>query len=342
MEDLFEINPKINPIIVKLFEEYFAIQSNEKVILITEYLSSEDLRYKPLPILESILKRNILMKYIASFLQERFHKNEIELLAYQCQWVRYPKFDEKIMQKIYQADIIFAATEFASLWHVINVRKAKEYNFRAGLAIALTMETISPGGAIDININKLENEVMNTYVKLKRAKKLKIYNKLGTEFEIGSNRKYFFETGKINYSGKLSNIPSGEITILSDEISGKLVVPPGWIEGIKSKVELILENSMVNEINTNSDDAKKIFYGLNGRPPFVARRLTIGMNPNAKNPFSIIELEKMRGVINLALTPKGNYFNPFETVILTGHFPAPKITLEADEEVIIKDGKLII
>jgi len=340
--ELLPIDKRINKVIIKLFEEYFCIQDNEKVLILTEYPSAKDLQFKPIHILESILKRNLLMKYLVGFFQEQFPENDIELVPYLCQWVRYVRFNDEIRNKISQADIVFGTSEFSSLWFELNLLSVKKYNLRAASAPNITMETFLPGGAIDVDVEKMEKEVMETYIKLKKARVIKVFNNLGTELEITGDKSFYFETGKIDYAGKISNIPAGEITIVSDHINGTYVSPPGWIENIHSRVELSIENSTIQQVITEHETAKKIYYGLNGKPPFISHRITLGMNPNARNPFSSIELEKMRGVANLVIRPKGNYFNPFEVNIFNGHFPAPKITIEADNEVIMKDGRLNI
>jgi len=80
------------------------------------------------------------------------------------------------------------------------------------------------------------------------------------------------------------------------------------------------------------------FFGL----AWSGISLAIGLNENAKNPFSQLELEKMKGVVNLAGTLKKQTLSPFETYTFAGHFPTPNIYLVIGEEKVFRNGKFLL
>ena len=176
---------------------------------------------------------------------------------------------------------------------------------------------------------------MNLYIKCNNASSIRIFSDYGTNIKIvgKENRRISYESGRVNYAGKITNIPAGEVNIHSPNITGTFVCPAGWISTIHSTTTLTIQNSAVTHIETeNKADSQKLNYMLGGKPPYRSRNIAIGLNKNATNPFSILEREKMRGVANLAVRLKKELFSPLEPTLFTGHFPAPKISMEVDGE----------
>ncbi|GAI08948.1 unnamed protein product, partial [marine sediment metagenome] len=69
--------------------------------------------------------------------------------------------------------------------------------------------------------------------------------------------------------------------------------------------------------------------------------LGIGTNPNARRPDNVLEAEKIRETIHIAIGDS-SHMGGKVTADLHQDFIVPKPTLKFDGKVIIKDGKITV
>ena len=336
------IDSDMVPIIVNMLKNNLCIQENERMVIATDYASPKDMMMKPIESLERMIKRNFLARKIQEVAQENYSNNEIDLYCYLCPWEQYPELDEEIKKKLLSYDIIYVLSEF-SIYKSFPVKELEKHEIRAAFSPGVETTLFLPEGPLDIDFQKLERDAMTLYSKCKKAEKMKIYTDLGTEITVEPNPDHMrYETGILSYPGKKANFPSGEVTISRANINGIYSIPKGWIEGISAGIKLEIKDSRVISILSDEESVKKIQRWFGGSLPYKINSLAIGLNENAKNPFNQLELEKMKGVANLAGTLKKQTVSPFETYTFAGHFPTPNIYLEIEEELIIKNGKLLV
>ncbi len=329
------------PIILKVFRDNLCLQENEKVIIATDYARPKDMMIKPIEILERIIQRNFLARRIQEIATENYPNNEIDLLCYPCPWEQYPSLDEEVKNHLLKYDLIYVISEF-SIYKSFSLKELEKHEIKAAFSPGIETTLFLPDGPMDVDFQKLERDAMTLYSKCKKAEKFKIYTDLGTEIIVEPNPKHIkYETGILSYPGKKTNIPPGEVTISRANINGVYSIPKGWIEGISAEVKLEIKDSNVIAIQSDEESVRKIQRWFGGSLPYTINSLAIGLNENAKNPFSQLELEKMKGVANLAGTLKKQTISPFETSTFAGHFPTPNIYLEIEEELVIKNGKLL-
>ncbi len=334
------IDAKMIPIIENMLKDNLCIQENERMIIATDYASPKDMMMKPIESLEKIIRRNFLSRLIQEIAKENYPNNEIDLYCYKCQWEQYPKLDEEIKNKFLTYDIIYVLSEF-SIYKSFSTKELEKHEIRAAFSPGIETTLFLPEGPLDVDFQKLERDAMTLYSKCKKAEKIKIYTDLGTEIIVEPNPDHLkYETGILSYPGKKANFPPGEVTLSRANINGVYSIPKGWIEGISAEIKLEIKDSNVIAILSDEESVKKIQRWFGGSLPYTINSLAIGLNENAKNPFNQLELEKMKGVANLAGTLKKQTISPFETYTFTGHFPTPNIYVEIEEELIFKNGKL--
>ena len=330
------------PVIQKMLKENLCIQENERMAIATDYASPKDMMIKPNEILERLIGRNFLARKIQEIAKESYPNNEVDLFCYPCPWEQYPILDEKIKHRLFNYDIVYVLSEF-SIYKSFSTKELEKYELRAAFSPGIESTLFLPKGPMDINFQKLESDAMTLYSRCKKADTIKIYTDLGTEIIVEPNPDHIrYEAGILSYPGKKSNIPPGEVTISKANINGTYSIPKGWIEGISAEVKLEIKDSTVISIMSNEESVKKIQKWFGGSLPYTINSLAIGLNENAKNPFSQLELEKMKGVANLAGTLKKQTVSPFEASTFTGHFPTPNIYLEIGEERIFRNGKFLM
>jgi len=81
------------------------------------------------------------------------------------------------------------------------------------------------------------------------------------------------------------------------------------------------------------------------KSPYISRRnlaeLGIGTNPNAKRPDNILEAEKIKGTVHLAIGDNAHMGGKVHSD-LHQDFVIPKPTLIFDDKIIMKDGELVV
>jgi len=343
---MFEIDLKIQKVIAEVLKNNLALQDGEKFLIATDYPSSLDLKYKEPEILQRIFARNFLARFIQKIAKDKFPNVKTDFIAYRCPWVHYPEKIDNLVDMVKDYDVCYILSEF-SVW---NIFRSQDSNFIAKTRFAFSPscdETIfRPHGPLDIDSNKLEKDVMRTYAKINKGKEARIWNHIGTNLEIklSQNRsRYNYESGIINYPGKKSNLPAGEVLILNPDINGTYVVPAGWLEELKSNLVIEIKNSEITKIYQQGEgnwiESNYFLVKYPSKISFVS----IGHNYQANNPFLIIEMIKMRGLATMKILNRGlKELDILNTKLFTGHFPSPNIYFEVDGEEIFRNGQFML
>lgn len=337
-----QIDPKIDRIIIKMFQDYIDIQQGESVLVATDYPSKLDVKMRDLSVIERIYNRNILAKYIHQVAKQHFDNSEFDFLAFKCPWQHYPPIEDHLKEELSNCNILVLLTEFTHRNYVRPILETKQ-NIRVVNSPMIDESVFMPSGPLDIDVDKMEREVMEVYVKFKQGSVAKVWTEKGTEITIDlTNVQIGYETGKVNYHGKVSNLPGGEVVLFRPKISGKATIPEGWISSKNPRLFFELKDGNIIKIESENPEKKNwINNVLVKRDLYPVQQLVFGLNKNATNPFSVLELEKMRGVCNLVISEGLKPTEVFDLEHFTGHFPSPNINLEIDGERIFKDGRLV-
>ena len=287
----------------------------------------------------SVLKRNVLAKYIHKMTIKNFPDNEIDIYAYKCPWEHYPGNLAEVEEIIVNYDVVLVLTEFSIRNITHKLKETKKYNFRVAHS-PLSDETIFySDGPLDVDNEKLNMDTLLLYSKIKKADTIIIKNNNETHLEvIIDDKKIFYETSILDEPGKEINLPAGEIVLFQPNITGKFITPTAWIQGLSSPLTITIEKGKIVEIEGGIGFSDFVNSIKNSSPKLS--QLVIGMNEKAKNPFSPIEVEKMKGVVNIVISVEIKDKHPFLTSSFTGHFPSPGITIEANDKVIFSQGKI--
>ena len=343
---MFEIDLKIQKVITGVLKTNLALQEGEKFLIATDYPSTLDLKYKEPEILQRMFARNFLARFIEKIAKDKFPGVKTDFITYPCPWMHYPENLENLCSIIKDYDVCYVLSEF-SIWTVFSSQEVKLLKkTRVAFSPGCDETIFRPHGPLDINSNKLERDVMKTYAKINKGKQVKIWNHMGTNLEIDLTKnkyEYMYESGIVNYPGKKSNLPAGEVLILYPKISGTYVVPAGWIEGLKSNLIIEIKNSEIIKIYQQGEDTwLKNNYFLVKYPNEITF-ISVGHNYQANNPFLIIEMIKMCGLVSIKINNRGlRELDSLNTKVFSGHFPSPNVYLELDGEEIFRNGQFML
>ena len=259
-----------------------------------------------------------------------------------------PKTVAEIMKV---ADVVLAPTKY-SLTHTQARKQATSKGARVATLPDITEEMMSSGG-MTADFKKIEKRIKRIHKIVKNAKVAKLTTKLGTDLTLSlEGRKWIIDdTGICHKKGQYTNLPAGEIFIAPVEGSakGKVVVDGSFLETpLKHPVSVFIKEGYAYRFE-GGEAAKRVKAVLvdaarstkDKRGPYNVAELGIGMNDKAKIIGNVLEDEKSLGTVHIGFGDNSTYGGKIRAGIhLDGIIK--EATLEIDEKVILKDGKLVI
>ena len=153
----------------------------------------------------------------------------------------------------------------------------------------------------------------------------------------------------IHEKGDWGNLPGGEACIAPVEGTtfGKLVVSADWYSGLEQDMIFFFKEGEVVEIINGGrlgDYFRKLLNPSSQDLKFRRRRncaeLGIGTNPNARRRDNVLEAEKIKGTIHIAIGDN-SYLGGLISSDIHEDFIVDKPDVYIDDTCIIKSGKLI-
>jgi len=322
------LKEKIKPVVRKMILESWEVKAGEKVLIISDFPSSEDFLSQPSIVLESILERNILAKQLTEIISELI-PNPVELYFIKPTFEHYVDPDDSLFKtKIANSDIVLTLTEYSltdvpTIKNLLNTRKIRHIS-----APLVTSEIFFPGGPMDVNFNELERITTKLYALINKAKFLEIYDLAGSHLRISldSSISWILESSYVKEKGDFTNIPAGEVTleITPDQrgcsISGNLNIFPGWQEDLTHTMTLSISDNRLIDVVGGGRVGETLQSFLNHENVRVTQ-FGIGTNPNAKDPLCATVADKFIGMAHIRLLPNkkiDHYYFPIYQVLIDG------------------------
>jgi leucyl aminopeptidase (aminopeptidase T) len=181
---------------------------------------------------------------------------------------------------------------------------------------------------------------------LTKAREVALSTALGTEISMSiSGRMAHADTGLLTRPGEFSNLPAGEAYVAPVEstANGTVVVDGSMIGGwpLSQPIKLIVEEGYVTAIRGGKEArALKRLLDPLGKPAFNIAELGIGTNYKAKIVGSVLEDEKVKGTVHIAL---GDNISMGGRISVESHVDGilMKPTLSLDGMPILREGRWV-
>jgi leucyl aminopeptidase (aminopeptidase T) len=286
---------------------------------------------------------------VSEIAAEKFLKNNIEFFAYPSIGKHGTFPGKEVEEKMKSAHVAIAITTY-SLTHTDARVNACKAGGRVASMPMFVAEMFYPGGPMASNYVEIGKETKKIAEWITKAKDVKVTSPGGTDITFSvKDRNGMVDAGIFTEKGSWGNLPSGEAycTPLEGTANGKLVVEPNWYPDLKEKMTLIFKNGYVTQIvggGKIGDEYRTLLDFSKEEEPYISRRnlaeLGIGTNPNAKRPDNLLESEKIRGTVHMAIGDNSHMGGKVSTD-LHQDFIIPKPTWILDEKPVMKDGKLL-
>jgi leucyl aminopeptidase (aminopeptidase T) len=189
---------------------------------------------------------------------------------------------------------------------------------------------------------------------LSQAQEAIVRSRVGTDMRFSlAGREAGADTGLFREKGSFGNLPAGEAYIapLEGTGNGQIVVEKGWFRGLQEKLVLQFEGGLVRSVQGGGEVGDKLLdllgLGQEGgqSAEYEARRnlaeLGVGTNPNAHSTASVLEAEKIRGTVHMAIGDNA-HIGGIVSADLHWDFVIPRAELILDGKAIMRDGEPLV
>jgi leucyl aminopeptidase (aminopeptidase T) len=212
-------------------------------------------------------------------------------------------------------------------------------------------EMFYPGGPMAADYRKIAHETAKIADLITQANEATIKSRAGTDFTFSlKGRNGMSDSGIFTEKGAWGNLPSGEAYCAPVEgtANGRVVVQKGWYADLKENMIITFRNGKAISIDGGGqvgNNFRELLSFGKEEEPYLSRRnhaeLGVGTNPNAKRPDNVLEAEKIRGTVHIAI---GDNSHMGGAVKADSHedFIIPLATLSLDNRAVMRSGKLVI
>ena len=263
--------------------ECYGVKSGEKVLIVADTST-------PASIGKSLFEaaRNLGCEVILMTMHPRTHHGE--------------EIPLPVAEAMKTSDVVIAPTTF-SLTHT----QAKINACKAGARVAsmpgITEEMMSQG-AMTADYNKIMEIAIGLDKKLENVKKIRVVTDSGTDivFDL-EGCKWRMDTGICYELGCSSNLPAGELYVAPKDANGVFIVDGSMSSfGIlDSPLEFTVKDRYVTDIRgKHAQKLNSILDKVGERARNIAE-FGIGINPEARLIGNVLEDEKVKGTVHIAL-----------------------------------------
>jgi len=335
--------------VVNMLKVNMGLKKGEKLLVVTDTPTAEEWKTKDSAKLTETVDRSLLAKAVSEIASEKFPDCKVEFFVYPSigKHGTYP--GKEVEEKMKAANVAIAITTY-SLTHTDARLNACKAGARVASMPMFVAEMFFPGGPMAADYREIDKETKKIAALITKANEAKVTSLGGTDITFSlKGRNGMVDAGIFTEKGSWGNLPSGEAYCAPVEgtANGKLVVEPNWYPDLKEKMTLLFKNGYVTEIiggGKIGDEYRGLLDFKKKEEPYISRRnlaeLGIGTNPNAKRPDNILESEKIKGTVHLAIGDNSHMGGKVSSD-LHQDFIIPKPTWMLDGKAVMKDGKLL-
>lgn len=337
---------KIRPGVINMLKVNMQVKKGESILVLNDVPRTEEWKLSYSKI-SDFAKRSIMARKMYDIICEVFKENKVDYFVYPSLGQNGVEPTEEVAEKIKKYDIVLALNTY-SLSHT----NARENACKAGVRIAsmpgLECEMLTEQGPLAADYISIKQETERLAELLTKAKTARVTTENGTDITLSiEGRHGGADTGIIANKGEWGNLPGGEAYIAPVEgtATGIIVVPAGWYFGLVEDMILTFKDGYVVSIEGGGRVGEELrelccFNDDKYKHRRNCAELGIGTNPKAKKPDNVLEAEKIKGTIHIAIGDSSHMGGVNESD-LHEDFVLPSPMLYLDGKLIIEKGKIV-
>ncbi len=333
--------------VLSMLRVNMGLKEGERLLVVADPPTLAHWQVKEPSTLEAQLERSVLAKMVAQIAEGAFPDCTVEFYAYPSVGQHGREPGEAMAAKMVQADVLIAIVNY-SLSHT----NARAVATAAGTRIAsmpgFEARMFHAGGPMSVDYQQVAEDAKRLAQLVTAAEKATVRSPRGTNISFGlAGRQGGTDTGLCSERAAWSNLPAGESYAAPVEgtAEGVIVVPAGWYPDLKEDMLLRFEAGLVARLEGGGkvgDRFGELLQLGSDEEVYRLRRnlaeLGIGTNPNAKQPDNVLEAEKIKGTVHLAI---GDSSHMGGAVVADLHedFVIPQPDLLLDGKLVIEGGE---
>ena len=291
-----------------MFKVNMGLQAGEKVLIVNDVATSEEWQHLSLTESSDMANRSIFARQVYEIARQGLPDNTVEYLAYPSVGQSGKDPAPEVAEKFLAYDVIILLTSH-SLSHTDTRERASQQGIRVASMPGIESTMFLEDGPMTVDYDLVRQESEEWAKLLTAAESVRLTTDLGTDLTFSiAGRAGGPDTGIYSGAGEWGNLPGGEAFIapLEGTANGKLVVPAGWYPGLTETMTLEFQNGYVVSLQGGGQVGAEFTKLFNfGDANYQHRRncaeLGIGTNPKAKKPDNVLEAEKIKGTIHIAV-----------------------------------------
>jgi leucyl aminopeptidase (aminopeptidase T) len=337
---------KITDGVLNMLQVNMGWHAGEQLLVITDAPRPEHWELNSPAFLIDMLERAMLARLVTDTAHESQADSPVSLTVYPATGSNGAEPPAEIAEAMRQADVVIALTTY-SLSHTDARQAATSAGVRLASMPSFLADMFYPGGPMAVDYRQVAAEAEAFTRWLTQAEEALVRSPGGTNVRFRlAGRKGEADTGLYVKRGQWGNLPAGEAFIppLEGTAEGVIVVQAGWYPELKADMLLYFQAGQVVEVQGGGrvgDRFRDLLRPGYDDPLYTARRnlaeLGIGTNPNAHRPDNVLEAEKIRGTVHLAIGDN-SHMGGMVNVDLHEDFVIPEPQLLLDGEPVIGPG----
>jgi leucyl aminopeptidase (aminopeptidase T) len=332
--------------VLSMLRVNMGLKEGERLLVLADPPSLIHWQEKAPLTLKGQLERSMLAKMVAEIAEENFPDCEVEFYAYPSVGQHGSEPGEIEAAKMLQADVLIAMVNY-SLSHTNARAGATKAGTRIASMPGFEARMFHPGGPMSVDYQQVAEDTEKLARMVTAAERATVRSPSGTDINFSlAGREGGVDTGLCSEKGAWSNLPAGETYAAPVEgtAEGVIVVPAGWYPDLGADMVLHFEEGLVVRLEGGGkvgDEFRGLLQLGSEEEVHKLRRnlaeLGIGTNPNAKQPDNVLEAEKIKATVHLAI---GDSSHMGGTVVADLHedFVIPEPDLLLDGRLVIEGG----
>lgn len=298
--------------VVDMLTVNMGLKAGERLLVASDLPRAEDWQAASPSMLEDMLERALLGRLVTEVARERFPESRADFLPFPATGGHGTDPDPGTAARLRNADVVLALTSY-SLSHTDARLGATEAGVRLASMPSFEAYMLEPGGPMAADYRQIAADCQVFTVLLGAAEEVVVRTPHGTNLRFSlKGRPGNPDDGLYDGTGAdiWGNLPAGETYAVPLEGTGEgqLVAPAGWYPDLVEDMVFRFQDGVVVELVGGGavGDHFRGLLSLDGDDPVcVARRnlaeLGVGTSPNARRPDNVLEAEKIKGTVHIAI-----------------------------------------
>jgi leucyl aminopeptidase (aminopeptidase T) len=297
--------------VVDMLRVNMGLKPRETLLVVTDVPRTHDWQSESQAKLEAMLQRAVLARLVSEIAAEHFPDGSVSFLPFVATGRHGAEPDEAVALRMKEADVLIALTTY-SLSHTNTREGATKAGARVASMPEFEARMFEAGGPMAADYQQIAADCQAFADLLTATHEVLVRTPHGTDLRFSlEGRPGQADAGLYGTDpGVWGNLPAGETFAIPLEGTGEgqLVAPAGWYPNLTEDMIFRIEKGRVVELRGGGAVGDK-FRGLlnlgSDDPLYKARRnlaeLGIGTNPNARKPDNVLEAEKIKGTVHIAI-----------------------------------------